>query len=138
MYDKKFTVPFPVWMSKESDIRDIQSNLKVTNDLIGPQNFIINACSFDEVTRMVWVAHIGSKDSASNYKYTLQIENSQEGQNAAKKGYEFECTRKRVPCDLSHEDVKTERCAIMLERSLTEKAITDDYKFWFRLSISKV
>ena len=134
--DEKFTVPFEVWINKKKDT--IQMNFKVTNDLIGPQNFIINVCSFDEVTRIFWVAHIGSKDSALNYKYTLQIENYQEGQNAAKKGYEFECTRKCVPCDLSHEDVKTERCAIMLERSLIEKAIKEDYKFCFRLSISKV
>jgi len=134
MPNRKFSVPFEVWINKG---HYVQAPLSVANSN-DSQKFIINSCTFDEITRMVWVAHIGSKDSALNYKYTLQIENYQEGQNAANKGYVFECTRECVPCDLSHEDVKTERCAIMLERSLTEKAITEDYKFWFRLSISKV
>ena len=46
----------------------------------------------------------------------------------------FEGTRRCVPCDRSHEEVKRTRCAIMLEDELVEEA-SEDGKLYFDLTI---
>lgn len=97
------------------------------------QKFLLNWYKFDEVSKLFWMAYIGPKDLASSYKYTVQVQKSK----AEEKKYAFEGTRYCVPCDLSHEDVKRKRCALMLEKELVDSAAKDDNKLHYSVTIFK-
>jgi len=94
--------------------------------------FLENWCSLDNNSTLFWVAYIGQKDLASNFRYTLQVESKDE----AKKDV-FEGTRNCIPCDLSHTDVKEKKCAFLLDKGLIDDATKEDGKFHYNLTIHK-
>ena len=52
-----------------------------------------------------------------NSKYTFKVRKEEKS-----KDYLLESTRRCVPCDLSHEEVKNLRCAVTLDKELVEDA----------------
>ena len=64
-----------------------------------------------------WISHIGPKNSAKNFKYTFRVRKDKHSEECL-----LESTRRCVPCDLSHEEVKNLQCAITLDRELVEDA----------------
>ena len=101
----------------------------------GPQTFLLNCCScfgYKSGSMLVWIAYIGPKESASNYKYTLQLE------DAARNIYLTEDTRYCIPCDLSHLDVMIRWCAVVLDNDSIKRATKDRNILSFALTIFKV
>ena len=101
----------------------------------GPQTFLLNCCDgfgYKSESKLVWIAYIGPKESASNYKYTLQLEDA--GMNK----YLTEDTRYCIPCDLSHIEVRVRWCAVVLDKDTIERATKDGNVLSFSLTIFKV
>jgi len=117
--DTKFRVATSIWSTFGANPNRLTTFvLKIKGNGESP-TFVCNWCALDEITLLFWTAYIGPKDSAANYTYTLQIEGNRESR---KKKFCYECTRFCIPCDLSHQEVKDKRCAVMVERDLIEKA----------------
>jgi len=92
--------------------------------------FLLNWYILDEGA-IYWISYIGAKASAKNFKYTFQVRVSEHEDK-----YHLECTRKCLPCDLSHEEVKRKLCAVFLDQELVEEAMEgNDGKLWFYVTI---
>ena len=85
--------------------------------------FLLNWCNMDATwmqhgyhryahTYMFWVSFIGPKDSAEKIRYTLKVRKEEENGEE----HLFECTRRCVPCDYSHNKVKSMRRAVILDQ----------------------
>jgi len=57
--------------------------------------------SEDGITMYYWIAFVGPKESAKNFMYTLKV-----GEPNGAGRYLFKGTRRCVPCDLSHAEMK--------------------------------
>ena len=97
------------------------------------QQFLLNWCTLDEVSKLFWISYSGPKDSAASFKYTLQVCSKEN-----KKVFLFEGTRRCVPCDLSHDEIRAKRWALVLDNDLIEDATRADNKVVYWLTILKV
>jgi len=102
----------------------------------GPQTFLLNSCSLDRNCRLVWIAHIGPKESAYNFKYTIKVLDNKE-YNAGREKFVAEATRHCVPCDLSHKDVTDKLCGVVLDKDTIDQAITGEGRLRYNLTIFK-
>jgi len=96
-------------------------------------HFVMNRCPLDEVSNLFWISFIGPKNLASSFKYTMHVQKNK----TEKKNYAFEATRDCIPCDMSHEDVKKGRCALMLENGLIDAVSKEDGKVYYWVEICK-
>ena len=93
--DQMFVVPNPVVLIPGNLVKKHQAVITVRDETGEDcQDFLANFCSLDEASTLFWVAHIGPRNSAARYKYTLRV--------TSKDNNMFEGTRNCVPCDLSH------------------------------------
>jgi len=95
--------------------------------------FLFNWYKMDADTYMFWVSFIGPKTSAKNIRYTFKVRKEKKSEE-----YLSESTKRCVPCDLSHEKVKSMRCFVMLDQELIEDAKHKDgvlFKIYVSLAI---
>jgi len=95
--------------------------------------FLFNWYNMDAITYMFWISFIGPKPSAKNIKYTFKVRKSSETNE-----YLLKSTKRCVPCDLSHDKVKSTFCAVILDQELIEDAKHKDgdtYKIYYDLII---
>ena len=83
--------------------------------------FLINWATADDKCLLFWIALCGSKGDAEKYKYTIKIR-SRKDWKAGDTNYLFEGTRRCVPCDISHQEMKQERCGVMIDKKLVQEA----------------
>ena len=106
--DQMFGVRSPVVLIPGNLVKMHQAVITVRDETGNDcQDFLANFCSLDEASILFWVAHIGPRNSAARYKYTLRVTSK----DINRKDDMFEGTRNCVPCDMSHKEVKTTRCA---------------------------
>jgi len=96
--------------------------------------FVCNWLTTNKGAIMCWFSLLGPKADAKAYKYTVRVETSETSAE-----YLFECTRRCEPCDLSHEEVERDECAVVLPKKLIEEAAEGDdrNRFHFDITIQK-
>ena len=83
--------------------------------------FLVNRLTLDGGAQLFWLAHIGPKAEAKKFKYTLWIPNNS-GDNL------LEATRRCVPCDYSHQEMKKKMCGIVVDKELIDEVAVDGVK----------
>ena len=82
--------------------------------------FLYNWWGKDEV-KLLWISLIGTQDSAKKFKYSFKL---RKDKNSEEKPLEI--TRFVLPCDISAEEVKTQKCAVILDKELIQEAKQKD------------
>jgi len=87
---------------------------------------------------MFWISFCGGETEAAEYEYTLKIESSEDKKDGGTK-YLFTGTRQCVSCEVSHEDMKDELEALLINKKLIEKAAegNDEKKVEYRVIVTK-
>jgi len=102
--------------------------------------FLFNLKSEDSGPTIVWISCISPRTSlAKSYKYTFQLRNGKDA--SAGNGYSLEGTRRCVPCDLSHDEVRKLGCCIGIDKETIADVIGNiekDNRLHLTITISKV
>ena len=90
----------------------------------------------DDGPLLVWVSCLAPNTIESKrYKYTVQIRNQDVGET----GILFQGTRRCVPCDLSHDEVREKGCYLVLDEETIEDAMKgEEGKIDVTMTIDKV
>merc|ERR550517_2097174 len=86
---------------------------------VGLPQFIANWWPLDGGAQIFWVSHIGPRDEAKTFKFTLRLK-STEGRIIA------EGTRPCVPCDVTPDEMERKCYGIVLAEAWMEEAERDD------------
>ena len=98
-------------------------------------SFLFN---FNSEYNALWISCVAPRKSlAKRYKYTIQMKSGKDT-SAGKTVYHLEATRRCVPCDLSHEEVRKLGCCIGMDKETIADAIGRDNKLEITITISKV
>ena len=96
--------------------------------------FFVNTLSTEGNTQMFWISFCGGEKEAEEYEYTFKIV-SADGKKAGRANYLFTGTRQCVSCEVSHEDMKKKKEALLINKTLLEKAVKDPKKNRFNIKI---
>jgi len=113
-------------------IKKIQSIYEVTfqhENLV----FLANWLEVD-TSYMFWLSYIGSKNDAEKYEYTLMIKRTKDRHLEMAKSL-LKATTYCVPCDVSHEEMKRRKEAIMISKELVERATEGNEYLHYVLTI---
>jgi len=91
--------------------------------------------SKDEI-HMFWVSFCGGESEAAKYEYTLKIQSSEDKKDGGTK-YLFTGTRQCVSCEVSHEDMKEEMEALLINKKLVKAAEGNEKKVEYRVIVTK-
>jgi len=81
----------------------------------GGIEFLINwRTTSDQKCLLFWISNLGPKEEADWFKYSIKIKSD--------KGDLFEATRRCVPCDISHTEMKDQLCGILMNKNLLREA----------------
>merc|ERR1712029_692411 len=83
--------------------------------------FFKNWVQVDETSYMFWMSYGGPKNDAQKYEYTIMIKYSKDRTLEMAKSL-LKATTCCVPCDVSHEEMKKRKEAIMISKELVERA----------------
>ena len=115
-----------------------QITYKVLGDDHNP-TFIFNFNAENEARPIVWISCIASKMSdAKRYEYSFKVKSPEKaaGRNTV---YLFQGTRRCVPCDLSHNEVRKKGCYLVLDEETIEDAMKgEEGKIDVTMTIDKV
>jgi len=75
--------------------------------------FYLNQRYHSENLAMFWISFSGGQDEANKYEYILKIQSSD-----PQPDYLFTGSRRCVSCEVSHEDMKREMTALMIDKKL--------------------
>ena len=81
-------------------------------------DFYFNQRYHSENLAMFWISFSGGQDEANKYEYILKIQSSD-----PQPDYLFTGSRRCVSCEVSHEDMKREITALMIDEKLLHSAI---------------
>merc|ERR1712029_68382 len=104
---------------KKKNMKKIQSICEATfqhENLV----FLANWLEVD-TSYMFWLSYIGSKNDAQKYEYTLMIKRTKDRHLEMAKSL-LKATTYCAPCDVSHEEMKRRKEAIMISKELVERA----------------
>jgi len=96
--------------------------------------FFVNFLSTQGSMQMFWISFCGGEKEAEEYEYTIKIVSSA-GKKAGRAFYLFTGTRECVSCEVSHEDMKKKKEALLINKTLLEKAVKDPKKNRFNIKI---
>ena len=85
---------------------------------------------------MFWVSFCGGETKAAEYEYILKIQSSEDKKDGGTK-YLFTGTRQCVSCEVSHEDMKEEMEALLINKKLVKAAEGNEKKVEYRVIINK-
>lgn len=80
----------------------------------GSATFLMNWTT-DGNCLVFWMSFVGPKNKAKEFKYSIKIKNFH---RVTVTEYVYEGTRACVPCDVSHKEMKEQRCGIVIDRKL--------------------
>lgn len=66
-----------------------------------------------------WMSFLGPRREAEKFKYSIKIKNFHK---VTVTEYVYEGARACVPCDISHKEMKVQRCGILIDRKLIIRA----------------
>jgi len=98
-------------------------------------SFLANWVEVDETSYMFWLSYIGSKNDAQKYEYTLMIQRSKDLNLEMAKSL-FKATTYCVPCDVSHEEMKKRKEAIVVSKELVKHATEGAADLYYNLTIN--
>jgi len=103
-------------------------------------NFYINRKFYNENWVMFWISICGNSNEADKYEYTFKIESSAKNATQARRNkFLFTGSGQCVSCEISHEDIKQEMTALLIDRKLLERAAVKSNgkkKLWYRLAVT--
>jgi len=97
--------------------------------------FFKNWVKLDETFYMFWVSYGGPKNDAQKYEYTIMIKPSKDCNVEMAKSL-FKATTYCVPCDVSHEEMKKRKEAIVVGKELVKRATEGDADLYYNCTIN--
>jgi len=83
--------------------------------------FFLNQLSGQDNLVMFWISFCGGQEEAEQYEYTLKIKSSAY-RKAGRTVYLFTGSRQCMSCEVSHEDMKKRKEAVLIDEKLLAKA----------------